>query len=111
MASETFGQRIRTLRKELGLSQRELAQQVGIDFTYLSKIENDRGEPPSEAVIKRLAAHLLVDEPDELIVLAGKIPSDIARVLADNPDQLTHLRKLVPKTPGGKRKRGKADAG
>jgi transcriptional regulator with XRE-family HTH domain len=101
MADVTFGQRIRALRKELGLSQRDLAQRVGIDFTYLSKIENSRGEPPSEAVIKRVATELRADA-HELIVLAGKIPSDLARVLAEHPEELTHLRRLMS---GDKRRR------
>ncbi len=106
MSDVTFGQRIRALRKELRLSQRELAERVGIDFTYLSKIENGRGEPPSEAVIKKLAVHLSADAHD-LIVLAGKIPSDLATVLVDHPEELAHLRKLMSgdktKGPGQKR--------
>jgi len=50
---QTFGQRLRELRKEARISQRELAERVEVDFTYLSKIENDRVEPPSEAVIRK----------------------------------------------------------
>ena len=42
----TFGQRLRELRKAKGLNQKELAEKVGIDFTYLSKLENDRMSPP-----------------------------------------------------------------
>lgn len=71
-----FGERVRELRKERGLSQRELAARAGIDFTYLSKIENARMEPPSEKVILNMAEALDTD-PDELMLLAGKIPSDI----------------------------------
>lgn len=71
-----FGERVRELRKERGLSQRELAARSGIDFTYLSKIENARMEPPSEKVILNMAEALDTD-PDELTLLAGKIPSDI----------------------------------
>ncbi len=37
-----FGQKVRTLRQAKGLSQRALAPMLGIDFTYLSKIENER---------------------------------------------------------------------
>jgi len=37
----TFGQRLRDLRKGKGLSQRALGDMVGINFTYLSKIENE----------------------------------------------------------------------
>ena len=50
-----FPERLRSLRKEAKLSQRELADRVGVDFTYLSKIENNRVEPPSETVLKKLA--------------------------------------------------------
>jgi ribosome-binding protein aMBF1 (putative translation factor) len=40
--SMKFGQQVRTLRQAKGLSQRALAPMLGIDFTYLSKIENER---------------------------------------------------------------------
>jgi transcriptional regulator with XRE-family HTH domain len=35
----TFGERVRELRKAKNLTLRGLAGQVGVDFTYLSKIE------------------------------------------------------------------------
>ena len=37
--TERFGQRIRTLRKERGWSQEELAELSGLDRTYISGIE------------------------------------------------------------------------
>ena len=37
--TERFGQRIRTLRKERGLSQEQLADLSGLDRTYISGIE------------------------------------------------------------------------
>lgn len=96
-----FGTRLKELRKQTGLSQRDLADRVGIDFTYLSKIENQKVEPPSELVIRRLArdlaALLAVDETelaDELITLAGKIPSDLAQTLSQHPEALRFLRSL-----------------
>jgi len=36
---ERFGERMRTLRKERGLSQEELAEMCGLDRTYISGIE------------------------------------------------------------------------
>ena len=37
--TEKFGQRIKTLRKERGLSQEDLAELSGLDRTYISGIE------------------------------------------------------------------------
>lgn len=74
---------------------------MNVDFTYLSKIENSRVEPPSETVLKNiagvLAEELGLDETelsDELITLAGKIPSDLAETLARNPGAVQFLRSL-----------------
>jgi len=53
--SETFGQVIRKARREEEYSQRELAKLIGVDYTYLSKLENDHaGYPPSQQVIESL---------------------------------------------------------
>jgi HTH-type transcriptional regulator, competence development regulator len=98
----SFGERVRELRRQAKLSQRELASRVDINFTYLSKIESETVSPPSEQVIKKLAQEVAselgdVNETalsDELITLAGKIPSDLARTLSANPDVLAHLRSL-----------------
>jgi transcriptional regulator with XRE-family HTH domain len=71
---QSFGQLIRQARKDKGYSQRELAKLLGLDFTYLSKLENDRADyPPKEDVIRSLARNLSLNE-EELIFLAGRIP-------------------------------------
>lgn len=68
----TFGKRLQELRKEQGISQRDLAERVGLDFTYLSKMENERLEfLPSAAAIRRIAQALSADA-EELLILAGK---------------------------------------
>jgi HTH-type transcriptional regulator, competence development regulator len=88
-----FGQRLRDLRKRKNLSQRDLAARVGIDFTYLSKIEGGRLNPPSEIIIKRIAQVLDADE-DELINLAGKVPKDLKALLEESPQAVELLRVL-----------------
>lgn len=67
-----FGERLRELRKQRGMSQRKLAEQVGVDYTYLSKIENEQMPPPSAATIHRIGQALDADE-GELLLLAGKV--------------------------------------
>lgn len=54
----TFGQTIRSLRKARNLSQRDLAGKVKVNFSYVSKIENERldfADYPSEELILKLA--------------------------------------------------------
>jgi transcriptional regulator with XRE-family HTH domain len=74
------------------LSLRELAHRVGIDSTYLSKIENGPLPPPSEKVQSKLAKALNTDK-GELMILAGKIPPDIAELLT-NRNTLRVLRSV-----------------
>ena len=88
-----FPERLRESTKAARLSQKALAEKVGVNFTYLSKIENGRVEPPRESVLQRitkeLAGELGMDEielSDELITLAGTIPSDLAETLSRNPE-------------------------
>ncbi len=80
MESKDFGTKLKELRKLAGLSQRQLADRIGVNFSYLSKIESGKMPPPSEQIIMRLA-EVLDTEKDELLTLAGKIPSDIAQLL------------------------------
>ena len=92
MEIKEFGVRLRELRKQAGLTQRELADRVNVDFSYLSKIESGAVPPPSEKVILQLVEALNADK-DELTILAGKIPPDIAQILK-NPETLQHLRSI-----------------
>ncbi|MFC1901389.1 tetratricopeptide repeat protein [Chloroflexota bacterium] len=87
---QEFGTRLRELRTTAGLSLRELAERVGVNFTYLSKIENGALPPPSEKVIRQLAESLKANK-DELLILAGIIPRDITAILKEG-DTLKKLR-------------------
>src|SRR5688572_29553863 len=89
----TFGERLRQLRLERKINQRELAARVGIDFTYLSKIENGRMPPPAAATIVKLAAALEV-HPDELLLLAEKVPNDVKPVITRSTALPAFLRTI-----------------
>ena len=99
----TLGSRIRMLRLDAKLSQRDLAVRVakrlkdndrsGFDFTYLSKIENDR-LVPSAAVLLALAAELQGNS-DELLALAGKPPPDIGEMLKQSEGARVFFRSAM----------------
>ena len=78
-----LGQRIKELRRQRGLTQRQLAEQANVDFSYLSKIENDKLEhTPSIKTLQDLAQALGVDEL-ELMELANKVPSMFQSIVRD----------------------------
>lgn len=80
--TELFGQTLRELRQAKGLSQRTLAKMVGVDFTYISKIENNKTSPLSTARIVSICKALSVD-PECLLAIAGKM-SDSSRKMFEN---------------------------
>ncbi|MCI0639576.1 MAG: helix-turn-helix domain-containing protein [Gemmataceae bacterium] len=76
----TFGDYLRQFRKEKGFTLRALADAVGVDFSYLSKIENGKpGYLPGADLIRSLADALGTD-PLELLQLADKVPPEIEAI-------------------------------
>ncbi len=95
-----FGDRVRQLRHEKGWTLRDLAAQVDVGFTYLSRIENERlnyGDYPSDALIHRLADVLETDE-DELFFLAKRVPERIRMRVLQRPDVFGALAECDDKT-------------
>lgn len=85
-----FGPHIREAREARGIGLRELARLIEVEPAYLSKIERKIFPPPSEALIVKIADHLHED-PDRLLALAGKIPSDVKDAIIQSQGQLTKL--------------------
>lgn len=97
--TDSFGKLIRQARKAKGYSQRELAALLLVDFTYLSKLENDRAEyAPKEEVIRSLARHLDLNE-EELIFLAGRIPQRDEDLLKENYKDMPVLFRRMRENP------------
>jgi transcriptional regulator with XRE-family HTH domain len=64
-ASLFVGERVRRLRNELALTQGELAEEVGITITALSRIERNEAQPRPKT--RRRLAEALGVEPRELL--------------------------------------------
>ena len=72
-----LGKRLRKLRQDKGFTLRSLAEAAGVDFSYLSKIENGKpGYVPGADTIRTLAEALGVDAL-ELLRLADKVPPEL----------------------------------
>ena len=85
MSPKPFGQYLRSLREGLkagnpAFSVRGVAQRVGLEPSYLSKIERGEQAPPSEPKIRALAEEL-GEDPDVLLALAGKVSTDLQEII------------------------------
>lgn len=84
----TFGRTVLETRKDLGLSQKELAAHIKredgtpISPQYLNDIEHDRRSPTGQHLIEQLAKVLRL-EADYLSFLAGQFPADVRRQTPD----------------------------
>ncbi len=88
----TFGQTLRELRRSKNVSQRELAQKVGVDFSYISKVENDRLPPPAADTIVKICKELGAP-PNELLASTGKMPTDVKEMLSTSTSAQEFVRQ------------------
>ena len=99
----TLGQFIRDRREKLrqtdrSYSVRQVAERVGIEPSFLSKVERNIGSPPSEATLVRLADDLGVDA-DVLLALAGKVSSDLSEAIRKRPQLFGELIRELKDMP------------
>lgn len=71
LGEETFGQRLTRIRKSRGLTQVELAEQMGLVQPLISDYENDKLRPHGE-MVARFALALEVSADELLGVKPGK---------------------------------------
>lgn len=98
-----FGAHLRQAREALqagdkSYSLRQVAQRVGIEPAYLSKIERGVFPPPSEAVIVKLA-ELLGEDKDVLLALGGKLSSDLQQIIMQRPQLFAELLRQLREAP------------
>ncbi|KQT85556.1 helix-turn-helix domain-containing protein [Aurantimonas sp. Leaf443] len=67
-----FGEKVRALRRQKGVTQREMAAAIGVSSAYLSALEHGRRGRPTWQLLQRIIGYLNViwDEAEELQRLA-----------------------------------------
>ncbi len=98
-----FGDYVRERREALRstdrrYSVRQVAARVGIQPSYLSKIERGEQPPPSEATIRALAADL-TEDADLLLALAGKVSADLQAIIRKRPRLFAELIRGLGSLP------------
>lgn len=97
-----FGNIVKAHRERVGLSLRETAERVGVNQAYLSRVEAGR-VPPSDQLITGLASVLSCDQ-DELLLLAGRVPQTVQKMVERSPYQaamtLRNIARMSVAEPG-----------
>lgn len=90
-----FGDLLRERRLASGLSQRQLAKQIGVDFSYISKLENDRVPPPASETIARLAVEIGA-RAEDLFAAARRVPEpEPEAAMARQADAIRFFRQAA----------------
>lgn len=92
--SKKVGNLIRKLREERGVTQRKLAESIGSNYTYLSKIENGRlDHTPNSKTLIAIADALDIDR-DWLLTECGRPPEKLTQSIASHADFFRRLGQL-----------------
>ena len=92
MAQSSVAALLKEMRDRRGESLRAAARGLGVDASYLSRIENGSRVPSTE-LQDRASKHYGLD-PDLVQLAAGRVPDDVVRILRDHPEVLQELRTL-----------------
>jgi transcriptional regulator with XRE-family HTH domain len=108
-----FGEKLRALRNERGVSQKAMAEAIGVSAAYLSALEHGRRSAPTWTLIQKIIGYFNViwDDAEELARLAeashprvridtsGLSPAatELANLLAENIEKLdeAELRRIT----------------
>jgi HTH-type transcriptional regulator, competence development regulator len=87
-----FGVKLRELRTKAGIGIKRLAPELEVNYTYLSKLENNQVRP-SQQLVERVAKYFQYDR-DLLLLSADIVPPEIVEILREHPeDALQYLRE------------------
>ena len=79
-------------------SLRQVAQRIGVEPAYLSKIERGEVPPPSEATTVKLAKEL-GEDPDVLLAMGGKVSGDLQAIIRKRPKLFADLIRELKAAP------------
>lgn len=115
-----FGEAMRELRRQKGVTQRALAAALGVTPAYLSALEHGRRGKPTFELLQRVAGYfnIIWDDAEELFRLAGNsdprvvvetaglppaytaLANDLAkRIRTLSPDVVEEISKILKRCP------------
>jgi transcriptional regulator with XRE-family HTH domain len=95
-----FGERVRRLRRERGVSQRDMAVAIGVSPAYLSALEHGRRGVPNWGMVQKIIGffNIIWDDAEELQRLAERSDPRIVIDTAGLSARATELSNLLAET-------------
>jgi len=90
VAGSSVADVLRSARKAKGQSLRSAARELGVDPSYLSRVETGERQPSAD--LCQRAGSLYEIDGDSLALSAGDIPADIVEILRRHPELLVEIR-------------------
>ena len=102
-STQSLGSYLRERREALRASDptysvRQVAQRIGVEPSYLSKVERGEAAPPSEDTLLRLAKELELDG-DLVLAMAGKVSRDLQETIRRRPQLFAQLIRELRDLP------------
>src|SRR5262245_37142248 len=85
-------------REGNSFSLRQVAERIGVEPSYLSKIERGLEPRPSEQTTRALA-EALGEDPDALLAMAGKVSQDLQEIIRKRPRLFAELIRELKNQP------------
>lgn len=94
-----FGEAIRKLRNERGISQRQMAQDLGVSPAYLSALEHGHRSKPSWQFVQRVIGYFNViwDDAEALMISAGLSDPNVSIDTSGLQADATEVSNLMAK--------------
>lgn len=92
MKKTKLGAYVRREREAKNLTLRMMAAMLGVSPTYMSKVERSECAPPTEDRIRAIA-QILERDPDVLLAMAGRVPSDLAEIIKRHPVEVAAMMR------------------
>jgi transcriptional regulator with XRE-family HTH domain len=92
-----FGVKIRALRRERGVSQKDMARALGVSAAYLSALEHGHRGAPNWAFVQKVIGYfnIIWDEAEELENLVWSSDPRVVIDTAGLPPEATRLANLL----------------
>lgn len=92
-----FGERVRELRNERGMTQKEMAKKLNVSAAYLSALEHGKRGTPRWILVQQIIAclNIIWDDADELQTLALRSAPRVTIDTAELSPRATELANLL----------------